>query len=141
MLICDWSSYLCSSDLLAGVFASFLLLKSTRNRRQEQWIENALIQAGPIILITAAGGAFGAVLKATPLNLLFESWISGQDVSGIWLLPLVFLLAAGLKTSQGSSTAAIIVSASLIARSEEHTSELQSLMRISYAVFCLKKKT
>src|SRR3546814_4809365 len=30
---------------------------------------------------------------------------------------------------------------SSIARSEEHTSELQSLMRISYAVFCLKKKT
>src|SRR3546814_16021207 len=28
-----------------------------------------------------------------------------------------------------------------IVRSEEHTSELQSLMRISYAVFCLKKKT
>src|SRR3546814_3087671 len=31
--------------------------------------------------------------------------------------------------------------ATRIARSEEHTSELQSLMRISYAVFCLKKKT
>src|SRR3546814_6601984 len=30
---------------------------------------------------------------------------------------------------------------SFVARSEEHTSELQSLMRISYAVFCLKKKT
>src|SRR3546814_6671871 len=30
--------------------------------------------------------------------------------------------------------------ASLLARSEEHTSELQSLMRISYAVFCLKQK-
>src|SRR3546814_4479256 len=29
----------------------------------------------------------------------------------------------------------------IIKRSEEHTSELQSLMRISYAVFCLKKKT
>src|SRR3546814_3136576 len=29
----------------------------------------------------------------------------------------------------------------LMGRSEEHTSELQSLMRISYAVFCLKKKT
>src|SRR3546814_9182405 len=28
-----------------------------------------------------------------------------------------------------------------VARSEEHTSELQSLMRLSYAVFCLKKKT
>src|SRR3546814_8965191 len=33
------------------------------------------------------------------------------------------------------------VAALLQARSEEHTSELQSLMRISYAVFCLKKKT
>src|SRR3546814_5388378 len=32
-------------------------------------------------------------------------------------------------------------SSAAIARSEEHTSELQSLMRISYAVFCLKKKT
>src|SRR3546814_7874546 len=31
--------------------------------------------------------------------------------------------------------------AKLVTRSEEHTSELQSLMRISYAVFCLKKKT
>src|SRR3546814_9830187 len=30
--------------------------------------------------------------------------------------------------------------AHLLPRSEEHTSELQSLMRISYAVFCLKKK-
>src|SRR3546814_1544147 len=32
-------------------------------------------------------------------------------------------------------------SATTVIRSEEHTSELQSLMRISYAVFCLKKKT
>src|SRR3546814_3978401 len=34
-----------------------------------------------------------------------------------------------------------IASRATLARSEEHTSELQSLMRISYAVFCLKKKT
>src|SRR3546814_5131497 len=33
-----------------------------------------------------------------------------------------------------------VVHENIIARSEEHTSELQSLMRISYAVFCLKKK-
>src|SRR3546814_11312220 len=33
-----------------------------------------------------------------------------------------------------------IAGGSLVTRSEEHTSELQSLMRISYAVFCLKKK-
>src|SRR3546814_2859479 len=34
-----------------------------------------------------------------------------------------------------------IIETQLAFRSEEHTSELQSLMRISYAVFCLKKKT
>src|SRR3546814_3430159 len=34
----------------------------------------------------------------------------------------------------------ILVNAMTVGRSEEHTSELQSLMRISYAVFCLKKK-
>src|SRR3546814_4181671 len=33
------------------------------------------------------------------------------------------------------------IAPAIIERSEEHTSELQSLMRISYAVFCLKKKT
>src|SRR3546814_7527008 len=43
----------------------------------------------------------------------------------------------------GAASAACFRYASLLAvgtRSEEHTSELQSLMRISYAVFCLKKK-
>src|SRR3546814_9798798 len=39
----------------------------------------------------------------------------------------------------GASTS--YIECTLAQRSEEHTSELQSLMRISYAVFCLKKKT
>src|SRR3546814_1499449 len=39
-----------------------------------------------------------------------------------------------------AGTPHIIGAVGLMARSEEHTSELQSLMRISYAVFCLKKK-
>src|SRR3546814_2967801 len=46
----------------------------------------------------------------------------GFDLSGEWYLPDFYL-------------------ADFPMRSEEHTSELQSLMRISYAVFCLKKKT
>src|SRR3546814_3458474 len=41
---------------------------------------------------------------------------------------------------QAAIGAEIIARESVKARSEEHTSELQSLMRISYAVFCLKKK-
>src|SRR3546814_8656447 len=42
--------------------------------------------------------------------------------------------------SKGKATAAPAQPVSNTGRSEEHTSELQSLMRISYAVFCLKKK-
>src|SRR3546814_3883428 len=41
---------------------------------------------------------------------------------------------------RGSLISALMSTAPSTARSEEHTSELQSLMRISYAVFCLKKK-
>src|SRR3546814_2549733 len=42
---------------------------------------------------------------------------------------------------QGGDSQAVFGNGNVILRSEEHTSELQSLMRISYAVFCLKKKT
>src|SRR3546814_4269115 len=42
---------------------------------------------------------------------------------------------------QGRAAAAVRLRRLREPRSEEHTSELQSLMRISYAVFCLKKKT
>src|SRR3546814_8181145 len=46
-----------------------------------------------------------------------------------------------LKRGNGVQKHERLVAASKGFRSEEHTSELQSLMRISYAVFCLKKKT
>src|SRR3546814_3559311 len=53
-------------------------------------------------------------------------------------------LVAGVAQGHGRMDAAIVELDALAdpvgARSEEHTSELQSLMRISYAVFCLKKK-
>src|SRR3546814_5466999 len=41
----------------------------------------------------------------------------------------------------GGNKAMVAATGARVLRSEEHTSELQSLMRISYAVFCLKKKT
>src|SRR3546814_10848639 len=46
----------------------------------------------------------------------------------------------GLRTLPGPVQPAVNLHSESLARSEEHTSELQSLMRISYAVFCLKKK-
>src|SRR3546814_8453510 len=58
------------------------------------------------------------------------------------LLPhgLIGLVMAGFFAAIMSSIASTFNSAATLLRSEEHTSELQSLMHISYAVFCLKKK-
>src|SRR3546814_1422151 len=53
------------------------------------------------------------------------------------------LIAVGIAVAAGALRRAwlpVSVAAGVPLRSEEHTSELQSLMRISYAVFCLKKK-
>src|SRR3546814_17251630 len=64
-----------------------------------------------------------------PYTTLFRS-----DVSTIFIIPSVSAGGAdrtGVRTHQARNDRS---------RSEEHTSELQSLMRISYAVFCLKKK-
>src|SRR3546814_2337934 len=52
----------------------------------------------------------------------------------------VFPVAAADRTDSGHRTRSQRCAALAAFRSEEHTSELQSLMRISYAVFCLKKK-
>src|SRR3546814_10851880 len=49
--------------------------------------------------------------------------------------PAVYLTGAGMSMSMMGAP-----DLGMVTRSEEHTSELQSLMRISYAVFCLKKK-
>src|SRR3546814_3646650 len=49
------------------------------------------------------------------------------------------LRLAGLQAINGTLLLVLVATGAYIVRSEEHTSELQSLMRISYAVFCLKK--
>src|SRR3546814_2294390 len=60
-----------------------------------------------------------------------------RDASGRTIREASHVLAVVHPAGDTTSDTAI---ATVIARSEEHTSELQSLMRISYAVFCLKKK-
>src|SRR3546814_14357965 len=77
-----------------------------------------------------------------PYTTLFRS-ILHKPVAFI-ILPIFALANTGIIIGAGwaqelSSANSLGILAGL--RSEEHTSELQSLMRISYAVFCLKKKT
>src|SRR3546814_2034942 len=85
-----------------------------------------------------------------PYTTLFRSVVVTGD--GLTVADGVVVSSGGADVTGGASVAGgvtvtdvgLTVTAggvSVTARSEEHTSELQSLMRISYAVFCLNKKT
>ncbi|OOC48754.1 gluconate transporter, partial [Thioalkalivibrio versutus] len=63
------------------------------------------------ILITGAGGAFGNVLRETPIGDQLGDLLSGL---GLGLL-VPFLIAAALKSAQGSSTVALVTASSMIA--------------------------
>src|SRR3546814_10304097 len=115
MRISDWSSDVCSSDLAKGNSTVGLIYSLSPNG------------ALPVIALTNFGNAAQ-----------FEGIISA------------FVAGAGGPPNAGAGAAAAYAAAnpnldpggiaSYLNRTEEHTSELQSLMRISYAVFCLKKK-
>lgn len=99
--------------LLIGMVLSFTLPKKLDKEMLSTsgWIGEALTSAAIIILITGAGGAFGKVLQTSDISSLLENNVSNGNL-GIWL---PFLIAAGIKTAQGSSTVAIITTASIIA--------------------------
>src|SRR3546814_7451361 len=117
MRISDWSSDVCSSDLAALV-----------DRRHVSGDEEAVLAelgGGPLRLAPVAAEDVGA------LHLQHADRALRQG-------PAILVDDAQLDPGQGEADGA--GDALAVERSEEHTSELQSLMRISYAVFCLQKK-
>ncbi len=75
------------------------------------WVGEAIKGAAIIILITGAGGALGKVLQNSDLGALLSETISGAGLG----LFVPFIMAAAFKTAQGSSTVAIITTASIMA--------------------------
>src|SRR3546814_1477086 len=113
MRISDWSSDVCSSDL------SCAALSTWRNRWDWMSLPRAW-KASSNLHSSPAAAAIFIKASSAPARWQARNWRS--------------LYEAGLLSGTPAATPPPLP------RSEEHTSELQSLMRISYAVFCLKKK-
>jgi len=99
--------------LMIGILIAFTLPRKFDRHMLSTtgWVGKALQNAAIIILITGAGGAFGMVLRNSGIADVMGESLSGMKI-GI-LLP--FLIAAAIKSAQGSSTVSLITTASLIA--------------------------
>ncbi|RXG24169.1 GntP family permease [Leeuwenhoekiella marinoflava] len=95
--------------LLLGMLAAFYNCKK-RKKDMGEIIKKGIQQAAPILLITAMGGALGAVIQSANLTegLRLDSFNNSLG------LTIPFLLAALLKSAQGSSTVAIITISSIM---------------------------
>lgn len=99
--------------LLIGAILSFALPKKFDRKllSSSGWVGEAILLAAPVILITGAGAVFGKMLQNSGVGDLVTSTMSDAN----WGIFLPFLIAFGLKTAQGSTTVAMITTASIIA--------------------------
>jgi GntP family gluconate:H+ symporter len=106
--------------LLAATIAMWML-KSKRQlslARLGKIVEGSLMSGGIVILITAGGGAFGAMLKAAQVGPAIKQLFgqnSADATGGIMLLVLGAIIASVMKISQGSGTVAMITASSMVA--------------------------
>ena len=101
--------------LLLGVFAAFPLLPKLNEETLTGWIGDSLKDAAPILLITAAGGSFGTIIKETGVGEMLQQMDLGSLATGSLFLLVPFIIAAALKTAQGSSTTALVITSTLVA--------------------------
>src|SRR3546814_9543811 len=126
MRISDWSSDVCSSDLAAARPVCWAALV-------------VLVGAGIALTGPSSSGveAFYGLYRADAFSAYAKVLIYAAAGIAILMAPRFFERTGG--DNLRPEYPVLILLAAVGMRSEEHTSELQSLMRISYAVFCLKK--
>ena len=119
--IASWTSFIGNPSFALLVAAGIAILVYKLNRQPTgaqvgKSVENALMSAGVIILITAAGGAFGDMLKVAQVGPAIENLFKGGDerLSGFMLLCMAFGMASIFKIAQGSSTVAMITTAGMV---------------------------
>ncbi len=99
--------------LIIGMLLAFTLPKKLDQSlfSESGWVGKAFLSASTILLITGAGGIFGKILQNSGIGAVIADLFDGISM-GIWL---PFLLTAAIKSAQGSSTVALITSASIMA--------------------------
>jgi len=103
--------------LLSAVIAILLYVRSCKPSKTQfsDMLEHALMSGGLIILITAAGGAFGAMLAAAGIGEAIQAKFASAGASmGISLLCLAFFISLVMKIAQGSTTVAVITASGMI---------------------------
>src|SRR3546814_2920986 len=112
-------------------------------------IANFMTEAFFAAAVTAIGELVGAELAGCRIEFTFEPAMPEEDYRRLLGMPVSFGKSGNRFIGPREAVDLPLVAAGNVVadmyvrqcgRSEEHTSELQSLMRISYAVFCLKKK-
>jgi len=101
--------------LFIAVLVALLQFRKIPEMKSQESVAKGVEQAGPILVITGAGGSFGQVLKESDFANLIQATFTDGQFSGIALLFIAFGLAALLKTSQGSSTSAIVITSAMLA--------------------------
>ncbi len=96
--------------LAIGILLSFLLIRKKSGRHIAGWLGDGVEKAGTILAIIAAGGMFGEMLQSTGMGKNLGTMLSGLSL-GIFF---PFVISMILKTAQGSSTVAVITTASLV---------------------------
>jgi gluconate:H+ symporter, GntP family len=97
--------------LATGAILALMLLKDKSVSAMNSLFTESVVKAGPILIITAAGGMFGMVIRETGTGESLGGFLSGSSLG----LAVPFIIAAIMKTAQGSSTVAIITTASFVA--------------------------
>jgi GntP family gluconate:H+ symporter len=95
-----------------GTAFAMALTRYIHSAQRITLVSRSLASAGNIILITAAGGAFGAMLRQAGIAGAVEDLVDAK--AGLMLLPIAFLVTTAIRTLQGSATVAMITAAGVL---------------------------
>jgi gluconate:H+ symporter, GntP family len=100
----------------AAVVAMIVLVRARRLTlgQLSESVETALMSGGVIIMIVAAGGAFGAMIREAGVGDAIKTSLGEKSATGTAILLLVFAVTSVIKIAQGSSTVAMITSAGIV---------------------------